>query len=168
MFKYRKSVVLLRGSVPCEVLFIGEAPGISEDLLGKPFIGPAGKNLDKWLGAVDYSKIRYAITNLIACIPKDDNGKAAEPPSWAIKKCSPRLREVVRLCKPGVIVCIGKHASKYCPTVLEKVYRGEYYDIIHPAAIMRMHPVQASTAIRRNLIVLEDVADYVPHYVRSI
>jgi uracil-DNA glycosylase family 4 len=40
-------VVLVRGSVPCDVLFIGEAPGQSEDVVGRPFVGPAGKLLDR-------------------------------------------------------------------------------------------------------------------------
>ncbi len=47
LYKTRRKIVHCRGSLPCDIFFLGEAPGDSEDLLGKPFVGPAGKLLDR-------------------------------------------------------------------------------------------------------------------------
>ncbi|MEK0326406.1 MAG: uracil-DNA glycosylase family protein, partial [Nitrosopumilus sp.] len=106
--KRRRKVVLARGKVPCDVLFIGEAPGASEDSLGSPFVGPAGHLLDQMiedaldmtspdqadLPAID-SGPRIAFTNLIACIPKDEDGNKISSgddiPLESIEACSERL-----------------------------------------------------------------------------
>ena len=76
-----KNVCLARGKVPCDVLFVGEAPGESEDTIGKPFVGPAGKLLDYIIGrALQGTELRAAFTNLVCCIPRDDDGgKSIEP-----------------------------------------------------------------------------------------
>lgn len=66
----RKHVVLVRGKIPAPVLFIGEAPGASEDVLGRPFVGPAGKLLDHIIEKGIDGQYDYAITNLVGCIPK--------------------------------------------------------------------------------------------------
>ena len=82
----RDKVVLLRGKIPCDVLFIGEAPGVSEDTLGKPFVGPAGTLLDNIIEESDPGELKLAWTNVIACIPKDDDGhKVKEPPRYSIE-----------------------------------------------------------------------------------
>ena len=71
---HRKRVVLCRGTVPCKILFVGEAPGASEDVVGKPFMGPAGKLLDSMLEEAGFNEgpVSYAMTNLTACIPLDE------------------------------------------------------------------------------------------------
>jgi uracil-DNA glycosylase family 4 len=106
----RKRVVLARGKVPCEVVFIGEGPGESENVVGKPFVGPAGKLLDRIIedslgryNVVSESlgrlPITYAMTNLVACIPRDgENGRVSKPDERSIKACAPRLKAFIRLC----------------------------------------------------------------------
>lgn len=104
------------GRIPAPILFIGEAPGASEDVIGYPFIGPAGKLLDIIIERAIDGQHDYAMTNLIACIPKDDEGKKTkEPPDYAIKECQPRLIEFINMCSPDLIVCVGKLATKYVP-----------------------------------------------------
>jgi len=93
----RGSVVLARGKIPCDLLFIGEAPGQSEDVLGVPFVGPAGKLLDSIIdqatltGRAEYSPgsgkpvpnenfPRIAFTNLVSCIPKGEDGNKIQEP----------------------------------------------------------------------------------------
>lgn len=66
----RKHVVIARGTVPAPVVFVGEAPGESEDVLGIPFVGPAGHLFDYILNEAITDRTRYAITNLVCCIPK--------------------------------------------------------------------------------------------------
>lgn len=120
----RRNVVLARGVLPAEVLFIGEAPGPSEDTLGECFIGPAGHLLDKMIAdAIQQVKPRryprLAFTNLVACIPRDESGeKWAEPPKESIIACAPRLVEFIDICKPQRIVCVGAVSEKWVPKIL--------------------------------------------------
>jgi len=144
----RSKVVLLKGKVPCDVLFVGEAPGVGEDTIGKPFVGPAGYLLDQMIEAAEPLEIRLAFTNLVACIPKDEEGiKMKNPPKDAIMKCSKRLQEVVKLCKPTHVICVGKLSSKWCRQFIEGV---TFEDIIHPASILRADITQQGLAIQRN------------------
>ena len=151
----RGRVVLARGSVPCEVLFVGEAPGPSEDVLGQPFMGPAGKLLDSILKHTD---LKWALTNLVACFPKEI-GKSGwhEPSKESIEACAPRLREFVGMCKPRVIVCVGGLAEMWAPRVLWKRYKGEFRNMIHPAAILRMDISQRSLAMKRCIEIVESL-----------
>lgn len=151
----RNSIVLARGKVPSEILFIGEAPGRSEDVLGAPFVGPAGKQLDEMIEQAIDAQYDYAITNLIACIPLDDEGgKTAEPPKVSILACKPRLQEFVSLVKPKLIVLVGKLAAKHASL---SDYRT--IQIMHPAGILRLDISQKALAIKRNIVILSDAID---------
>ncbi len=116
----RDRVVLTRGQIPCEVLFIGEAPGSSENVLGVPFIGPAGKLLDQLIESaqLDHRDVRIAFTNLVACVPKENGQKIGEPAKEWIQACAPRLIDFVSLCKPKAIIYVGKLAAKWAPDIL--------------------------------------------------
>lgn len=69
LHKVRRQVVLARGKLPADVLMVGEAPGLSEDVLGAPFTGPAGQLLDRIITATELENYRIAFTNLVGCIP---------------------------------------------------------------------------------------------------
>lgn len=168
----RKHVVLLRGQIPADVLFIGEAPGQSEDVLGLPFIGPAGKLLDDIIAdAVSRSELqaapRMAWTNLVACIPKgDDDRKTEEPPEESIKACESRLIEIVQICRPRIIVNVGKLSKYYvcgqamfgdCSWLDGKFMR--FCEITHPAAILRADVTQQGLMIQRCRAYLVDAFD---------
>lgn len=168
----RNRVVLARGVLPCDILFVGEAPGKSEDVLrggipgiGRPFVGPAGQLLDDIIAEsigkakgrewYDYgpmhpaSRYRYALTNLVACIPVDPEtgSKDGQPKPVSIKACAPRLVELFRLAKPRLVVAVGGlsstwldrnrqanvwKAAKWSPTKFPPMV-----DILHPAYILR-------------------------------
>jgi uracil-DNA glycosylase len=90
--------VFARGKLPCDVLFLGEAPGESENALGIPFIGIAGKQLDKVVSKAVPSSLRVAFSNMVSCIPREVSGAKAEQPSdEQIKACAPRLQEFVKI-----------------------------------------------------------------------
>lgn len=185
----RTNVVLARGSIPCDVLFIGEAPGESEDVIGKPFIGPAGKLLDhiinKAIGGVVLPQtdengndipIRTAFTNLVACIPREEDGqKATEPDAEAIKHCAPRLKELVQMCRPSLIVRVGKLSQKYVAGQAQfsdyQNHRASNFgelpwipkdkfllfcDITHPAAILRANVAQQELMAQRCIVDLAE------------
>ena len=159
--KVRTKVVLWRGSkIPCDILFIGEAPGVTEDIEGLPFTGPAGRLLDQIIEVAIPTEISVGFTNLIACIPLDKRGgsKVGEPPNWAVKACADRLFEIIDIAKPKRIVTVGTHAKKYLkghinPEVCPMTH------IVHPAAILRSNPVQKEAAIRQCIVQLEELCE---------
>jgi uracil-DNA glycosylase family 4 len=146
----RQNVVLARGKVPATVLLVGEAPGASEDLIGKPFVGPAGRLLDQLIEQ-SLGDLSYCVTNLVGCIPIGEEGsKVAEPDKKRILACRPRLQEIIELVKPKLLVRIGKLSQTYCPAIEHTV------NITHPAAILRMDVSQQGLALQRCLVILQD------------
>lgn len=114
--------VLYRGKIPCDVLFIAEAPGESEDCVGTPLEGPAGHKLDQIIERAlaqaparpDGRPWRVGFTNLVGCIPRDDGGlaKAADgPDDDQVGACTPRLQEIVRIADPALLVLVGKQSQ---------------------------------------------------------
>lgn len=139
----RKRVVTYRGSVPCDVLFIGEGPGDGEDVLGKPFVGEAGKFLDRMIKrAIEESGIspKLGFTNMVGCLPKDPetNEKIGQPTKQQIRACTPRLQEIIEIAQPKKIVAVGKVAREnILPYVMDLAEGGHVVSITHPAAILK-------------------------------
>lgn len=148
----RDRICLARGTVPCDVLFVGEAPGMNEDVHGLPFWGPAGVRLDEiidrafepWRGTVT-----YAFTNLVACFPREAKERGDnEPERSEVLECRPRLIEFVNICQPRLIVRVGKMVVQYMnfdSSVL-------MVDIDHPAHILRMPAAQQGMATNRCVV----------------
>lgn len=156
----RRKVVLARGKLPAAILFIGEAPGASEDVIGKPFVGPAGKLLDRIIERGIDGQYDYVLTNLVACIPKGEDGnKMGEPSKRCILACLPRLKEFIELCKPRVIVSVGRLAGYFVPNYFGYDDADLFAKITHPAAILRMDVSRKGLAIKRCVITLEDVVE---------
>lgn len=85
-------------------MFIGEAPGEKEDLSGIPFVGAAGKLLDRFLEAVDISRDDVYIANILKCRPP----KNRDPLPAEEDACIEYLNEQIRIINPTVIVCLGR------------------------------------------------------------
>lgn len=110
----REQVVLWRGDPNPDIVFIGEAPGSTEDILGRPFVGRAGDLLNELIDRAQVpTPFRYAVTNGIACVPwNDPTTRTVRPPTRAeMKACAPRLAEFLRLTKPAGVVTLGKSAQ---------------------------------------------------------
>lgn len=155
----RQHVVLARGKVPADVLLLGEGPGQSEDCLGLPFVGPAGALLDHIIAQSigdNGAEWRYAITNLVSCMPVDDNGvKAHTPPHLAeTQACSPRLQEFYAMVAPRLLVCVGSTARDHLDFALPKKCRGDVLvaAIKHPAAVIRMNTAIRGLEIQRAIV----------------
>ena len=102
--KTRTNVVFGQGNQNARIMFIGEAPGESEDLSGIPFVGRAGKLFDKYLEAVDIPRESVYIANMLKCRPP----KNRDPLPSEQDLCIEYLREQVRLIRPKLIVCLGR------------------------------------------------------------
>lgn len=147
----RRNIVFCRGCLPCDVLFIGEAPGASEDMLGQPFVGPAGKLLDSQIEDamrnVGLEGLRLCFTNLVCCIPKEGGKKIGEPEAVSIKACERRLNEFIDLCEPSLTVSVGDLSHKY---------RVADCKITHPAAILRAEVVRQALMYQKVVVTLEN------------
>lgn len=164
----RKQVVLAKGTIPCHILLIGEAPGFSEDSIGVPFSGPSGFLLDSILDqAGATTDIDVAFTNMTCCLPLDDEGtKVDEPDDESVHACSDRLKEFVALADPKLIVAVGSFAWGWLdPTYRDRIkFHREIpvIDIRHPAAILRAPEVSKSLEIRRCVnTIREAIRDFI-------
>lgn len=164
----RRKVVLCRGQLPCTVLFIGESPGFGEDAVGLPFVGPAGRLLDDIIAKASYAadrELRIAFTNVVACLPKNEEGnKVSDPPPEAIKACAPRLDEIVQIARPKVIISVGKVSDKQ----LEKnppLFRSgavKFSTITHPAAILQANAAQQGLMVQKTIVTLSEIFSSLP------
>lgn len=136
-----RSIVIGHGDIPADVMFIGEAPGKTEDILGRPFVGPAGKLLREILAEVESDErtpivgpFRRYITNIVACAPWLDStySKYREPTKIEAAACSPRVAALVELIQPKAIVLIGKVSKEHFkpPKGVPSI------SIVHPATIL--------------------------------
>jgi len=147
--------VLYRGQVPCQVLFVGEAPGESEDILGEPFVGPAGDILNDLIEDTHKQTsiyFSYAITNVVCCLPYDtENDTLREPTQIEASACNPRLREFVSLCNPSLVVLLGKIADRDFGRRKE-FFRYQTLSIKHPAYISRQPQETYLVVYKRELL----------------
>ncbi len=103
------NVVMGKGSADAQILFVGEAPGRNEDLQGMPFVGAAGKNLDKLLAAVGLSLANVYVANILKYRPPENRAPLPEE----IVAHIPYLIEQIRILKPCVICSLGNYATKF-------------------------------------------------------
>lgn len=139
----RTNCVFGKGDPDAKVLFVGEAPGENEDLQGKPFVGRAGKLLDKFFEAAGLSQQNVYIANILKCRPPKNRDPLPEEEDC----CIVFLREQIRIIKPKIIVCLGRIAAQ---VIIDKDYRitkehgtwvsrGDYLitAVYHPALLLR-------------------------------
>jgi uracil-DNA glycosylase family 4 len=166
LHRVRHKLVLARGRVPCDVLFIGEAPGASEDVLGLPFVGPAGHMLDyiieRSIGEHNELRkekglpgLRVAMTNLVCCIPRILGEKGAPEPVH-IYSCAPRLQEFVEIAHPRLVVCVGSMSTEWLdPRDRDHVslpIEVAMIDMVHPAYILRATMAQRDSLIGASVV----------------
>ena len=103
------NTVFADGNPQSRIMFIGEAPGRDEDRQGLPFVGRAGKLLDKMLAAIHLDRTKAYITNVINWRPPDNRDPSPEEAAM----CLPFLRRHIELVNPGVIVLLGAVAVRH-------------------------------------------------------
>ncbi len=104
----RTKVVFGSGNPHAEILFIGEAPGATEDKQGIPFCGLSGKVLDELLSSIFLSRNDIFITNTILCRPPENRNPTKEE----VEHCRERLDRLIQIMQPKVIVTIGNFATE--------------------------------------------------------
>ena len=139
----RTNLVFGCGNENAELMFVGEAPGGEEDKQGIPFVGAAGKLLDKYLAAVGIERDDVYIANILKCRPPNNRDPLPEEGD----ACIGYLREQVKLIKPKMIVCLGRIAAARLMKPDFKITRehgiivtkGQFAmtAVYHPAALLR-------------------------------
>ncbi|HYM55220.1 MAG TPA: uracil-DNA glycosylase, partial [Solirubrobacteraceae bacterium] len=142
----RKTVVFGAGNADAELMFVGEAPGASEDEQGLPFVGRAGKLLEQLLGEIGMERGDVFICNVLKCRPPGNR----DPLPVEIENCQEYLLRQVELIQPTVICTLGNFSTKLLrgdptgitrlhgqPEVRELGARAvQLYPIYHPAAAL--------------------------------
>ena len=139
----RKKFVFGEGNPNADIVFIGEAPGEKEDILGRPFVGKSGQLLDKILLAINLKREDVYILNIIKCRPPNNRNPLPEE----IEKCEKYLTKQLEIIKPKLIVSLGRVSSvsilknnESLSNLRNKIHKYKNIDLIvtyHPAALLR-------------------------------
>jgi uracil-DNA glycosylase len=139
------------GSTGAQVMFVGEQPGDQEDITGEPFVGPAGKLLDRALEAAGIDRSATYVTNVVKHFKWEPRGKRrihAKPNQAEINACRPWLEAEIALVRPRVLVCLGATAAQALLGKQFKVseQRGRFVEsalapfvmaTVHPSSLLR-------------------------------
>lgn len=138
----RSQVVFGTGNPTASIMFVGEAPGFNEDQKGEPFVGAAGKLLDKLLESAGLSRSQVYIANVIKCRPPNNR----DPETDEVETCKPFLLQQIEMIQPKLVCTLGNWATQ---TILEKkvpitkvkgsaikLERFVVFPLLHPAAAL--------------------------------
>jgi uracil-DNA glycosylase len=156
LYKQATQTVFGEGAGHAEIILIGEQPGDQEDRAGQPFVGPAGKILDKALAEAGIVREDVYVTNAVKHFKWEPQGKRRKhkkPSAAEIAACRPWLEAEVKVLTPCVVVCLGVTAAQ---SVFGKIVRlnemrgrswstlmaPNVFVTVHPSAILR-HPEAA-------------------------
>jgi uracil-DNA glycosylase len=142
----RTQVVFGVGNADADLLFVGEAPGFHEDQQGIPFVGEAGKLLDRLLGGIGLQRADIYVANVLMCRPPQNR----DPLPEEIGACEPHLFRKIELIQPKLVATLGNFATKLLsgkPHGITRVHGQEQhvqlgssgvllYPLYHPAAAL--------------------------------
>jgi DNA polymerase len=134
----RTQAVFSRGNCEAELFFVGEAPGADEDRIGKPFVGAAGRLLDRILAAMGMSEDDVYIANVAKCRPPNNR----PPEDDEAAACGPFLDRQLALVRPKVIVAWGRTPTRYLLKKSESMskLRGNWYSVDGVPVLPTWHP----------------------------
>ena len=168
----RTQVVFGVGPENAEIMFVGEGPGQQEDLLGEPFVGPAGHFLDDMLSIVGLGRHNCYIANIVKCRPPNNR----DPFQTEQDACIPWLRMQTKLLKPKIIVCLGRIAAMKLIREDFKISRehGQWIEkggiwftaMYHPSALLRDDSKRPDTFrdLKKLQVKIQEVCRYPERY----
>jgi len=141
--KERRTIVFGEGNPDAELVFIGEGPGREEDLQGRPFVGDAGKLLDRLIEKMGFRREEVYIGNIVKCRPPMNR----DPEEDEIATCMPFIERQIGIIAPKVIVSLGRISAHTLTgtTIPISRLRGTFYEYrgiplmptFHPAYLLR-------------------------------
>jgi DNA polymerase len=152
LYRNATQTVFGEGAREARIMLVGETPGDREDLVGRPFVGPAGQLLDRGLEAAGIDRAAVYVTNVVKHFKWEPRGKRRlhkKPLPSEIRACLPWLRMEIELVRPGIIVCLGATAgqalfgSSFSVTrgrgrFLPSSYAPFVLATLHPSALLRI------------------------------
>jgi uracil-DNA glycosylase len=161
LYKNATQTVFGEGSPKAEVILVGEQPGDQEDLAGRPFVGPAGRLLDKALEEAGIDRKLAYVTNVVKHFKWQPRGKRRihqKPNAAEVAACRPWLEAELSLLKPKVLVCLGATAaqallgrqfrvSKDRGVPVESDLAPVVMATVHPSSILRSDDREAEMAL---------------------
>jgi uracil-DNA glycosylase len=177
LYKRATQTVFGEGPRRAEIMLVGEQPGDAEDLAGHPFVGPAGRVLDRALEEAGIDRRTVYLTNVVKHFKWEPRGKRrihAKPNAAEISACRPWLDTEIALVKPRVLVCLGATAAQALLGRAFKVsrQRGETVEsslapivtaTVHPSSILRAPDEEVRREeMRRFVADLKKVASMLP------
>jgi uracil-DNA glycosylase len=151
LWKRGTQTVFGEGAAGAAVMLVGEQPGDQEDLAGHPFVGPAGRLLDRALEEAGISRDQAYITNVVKHFKWEPRGKRrihAKPNAVEIAACRPWLEAELELVKPRVLVCLGATAAQALLGRQFRVSQDRGKPIESPLAPFVMATVHPSSILR--------------------
>jgi len=166
LWKRGTQTVFGEGARNAQVMLVGEQPGNDEDLAGHPFVGPAGKLLDRALEEAGIDRGQAYVTNVVKHFKWEPRGKRrihAKPDVVEITACLPWLQAEIDVVKPRVLVCLGSTAAQALIGRKFKVtqQRGEFVPsplaplvtaTVHPSSILRAPDDETRRAERARFV----------------
>jgi DNA polymerase len=164
LYRLATQTVFGEGPPTAQIVFLGEQPGDQEDRDGRPFVGPAGKLLDRALADAGIDRAKCYVTNAVKHFKWEPRGKRRlhkKPNETEIAACRPWWQEELRLIRPRVLVCLGATAARAVFGRIVKVMteRGELMVsewaehalvTVHPSSLLRVpDPAQREEAYAR-------------------
>ncbi|PYR77628.1 MAG: uracil-DNA glycosylase [Acidobacteria bacterium] len=151
LYKRGTQTVFGEGPQRAQIMMVGEQPGDAEDIAGHPFVGPAGRLLDRALEEAGIDRAVVYVTNVVKHFKWEPRGKRrihAKPNGAEIAACRPWLETEIALVKPRILVCLGATAAQALLGRAFKVskQRGEFVSsslaprvtaTVHPSSILR-------------------------------
>jgi DNA polymerase len=135
----RTTVVFGAGNADADLMFVGEAPGANEDKQGLPFVGSAGKLLEKLLGEIGLARADVFIANVLKCRPPGNR----DPHPTEIEACQGYLWRQIDLIQPLVLCTLGNFSTKLLrgdPTGITRLHGSAEVRVIGPRAV-RLYPI---------------------------
>ena len=151
LYKRATQTVFGEGPKNAPIMLVGEQPGDYEDVAGKPFVGPAGKIMDRALEEAGIDRSHVYVTNAVKHFKWEPRGKRRihkKPNSREIAACRPWLEAELRLVKPKLLVCLGATAAQaiFGPSfrvtrergkVLSSNFAPRVLATVHPSSLLR-------------------------------
>jgi uracil-DNA glycosylase len=151
LYRFAIQAVGGRGPAKARLMLVGEQPGDQEDKQGQPFVGPAGKVLDRALEELRIPRAAVYLTNAVKHFKFEERGKLRlhkAPRMSEIVACRPWLEAEIAVVKPKVVLCLGASASKSLlggtfalmrshGQEIRTVYAERVFATIHPSAVLR-------------------------------